>query len=157
MIQQDRIVQKLLDKTVPIPVTNCLAWKFGKDKNGYGKTTYNGKGIRAHRLMYLLYFGAHLDKLCVCHKCDNPSCINPDHLFLGTNKQNMQDKVKKGRLKNGNMFKTHCKHGHEFTEDNTVWPEYKGKIKRRCVSCYVSGYKRRNEIKRKNKDNESTR
>lgn len=72
----------------------CIEFKGYKDKDGYGILP-NGK--RAHRIAYKKAFGKFDEKLLVCHKCDNPSCVNPKHLFLGTHKDNMQDKVRKGR------------------------------------------------------------
>lgn len=71
----------------------CIIFNGYKDKNGYG--IKNGK--RAHRIAYENYHGAFDKNLLVCHSCDNPPCINPLHLFLGTPKDNMQDKSKKGR------------------------------------------------------------
>jgi len=65
-------------------------------KHGYGVVKVEGKAQLAHRVSYL-YFRGPLDLPFVCHKCDNPSCVNPDHLFLGTNQDNIDDKVAKNR------------------------------------------------------------
>lgn len=89
-----------------IPINNinekeCIEFSGSKDESGYGLKTVNGKTRRVHRLVWEQYNGKIPDKMMVCHKCDNPSCINPTHLFLGTNSDNMKDMYKKGR---GNNF-----------------------------------------------------
>jgi hypothetical protein len=80
-----------------VPETNCWDWQKQRDKNGYGVMTVGDKPLRAHRIAYEEFVGKIEDGLHVLHRCDNPSCINPEHLFLGTNAENMKDKVNKGR------------------------------------------------------------
>lgn len=77
--------------------TGCWIWK-GSSRNGYGQ--FRGKGSimeQAHRVSYKLYKGPIPPGFLVLHKCDNPPCVNPAHLFLGTQKHNMEDMIKKGR------------------------------------------------------------
>lgn len=75
----------------------CWNWKAGKNESGYGHFWLDQHNVKAHRVSWLLSNGDIPDKMCVCHKCDNPSCINPSHLFLGTNNDNVKDRNKKNR------------------------------------------------------------
>jgi len=77
----------------------CLEWTGGVDKYGYGRV--GGGGLAAHRAAWEFTHGPIPAGLCVLHKCDNPPCINPDHLFLGTQGDNSADKVAKGRQARG--------------------------------------------------------
>ena len=77
---------------------NCWIWLAGKDGEGYGVVSVNNKQVKAHRFAYQSAFGPlTADKPFVLHSCDNPSCVNPAHLFAGTNKDNMDDMNRKGR------------------------------------------------------------
>lgn len=74
-------------------------WEFtGALRSGYGAIKYNSKVCGTHRVSYELNYGLIPNNMLVCHKCDNRKCINPDHLFLGTHKDNMQDCLSKGRM-----------------------------------------------------------
>ena len=84
---------------------DCWEWTASKSPNGYGQfsATIGGRlrNMRAHRLAYI-WSGKHLDDAdLLCHTCDNPSCVNPDHLFVGTHQDNMADKVEKDRQAKG--------------------------------------------------------
>lgn len=121
--------------------TGCWIWQLSTDKNGYGITELNSKKEAAHRVYYKKYKGLVPDKLLVLHKCDNPPCVNPEHLFLGTQKQNIQDAINKGRFYGGT--ETHCVRNHEYTEGNTG---YNSKSNLRfCKNCKKQSDERRKE------------
>lgn len=76
---------------------SCWLWDGTIDQHGYGFLMSYGKLIKAHRYSYSLHYGEIPNKLSVCHHCDVKHCVNPYHLFLGTQKDNMQDAMRKGR------------------------------------------------------------
>ena len=83
-----------------IPIGGCWLWTGTKWKSGYGYFRKDKKIQTAHRYFYSLYKGNFDPNLCVLHVCDNPSCVNPEHLFLGTHTDNMRDMTAKGRHRN---------------------------------------------------------
>ena len=83
--------------TVAVSSNGCWEWTGLLDRNGYGKMSYQGKLMFVHRVSYSLFRGEIPRGMNVCHKCDNPKCVCPDHLFLGTQKDNMHDCIRKGR------------------------------------------------------------
>lgn len=114
----------------------CWLWLGAKGRRGYGYLHRGGKTdrhpIRAHRASWEIHFGAIPAGLWVLHKCDNPPCVNPNHLFLGTRKDNMDDCASKGRVCTiGQSLKVECKRGHAFTIENTI-RDARGHRKCRC-------------------------
>ncbi len=79
----------------------CWLWTRGRSSMGYGHLRVNGKLMYAHRFSYELHYGAIPTGMFVCHHCDTPSCVRPDHLFVGTPADNMRDKTAKGRTPSG--------------------------------------------------------
>lgn len=89
------VIDRFLNKTKIIG--DCLVWTGARDTSGYGNFRYLRKTIKANRMSFVLFRDEIPYGLMVLHKCDNPPCVNPDHLFLGTHKDNYDDMVKKGR------------------------------------------------------------
>jgi len=77
--------------------SGCWDWRAGTVKDGYGRFWFNGKHVGAHRFSYEIYTGAIPEGLHILHKCDNPKCVNPEHIVLGTHTDNMADRNAKNR------------------------------------------------------------
>lgn len=90
---------------IPEPNSGCWLWTGAVVSDGYGTISIDGKHRLAHRYSYEYFKGPIPDKMFVCHSCDIPSCINPDHLSLGTPKDNIQDSLKKNRFVVGERCK----------------------------------------------------
>ncbi len=88
------------NKVMPVPHSGCWVWMGAPDHHGYGRARHEGREWYAHRLSYHLARGLPED-MCVLHKCDVRSCVNPDHLFLGTRPDNSRDMVAKDRQGKG--------------------------------------------------------
>lgn len=133
---------RLVNKT-----ESCWLWT-GSKVRGYGtfsvKRDGRWKNNRAHRLSFA-HFNHDPGPLLVCHTCDNPSCVNPDHLFSGTQSDNLTDASIKGRVYRGGAntpwtrAKTHCKDGHPLFGDNLS--SYKNR--RVCLACMRTKYLKR--------------
>ena len=79
----------------------CWLWQGAKAGSGYGVLNIHKRNVYAHRISYMLHYGAIPEGRQVCHKCDNPACCNPDHLFTGTQYDNVHDQLAKGRRMSG--------------------------------------------------------
>lgn len=110
----------------------CWEWKR-PGKNGYGYMSVANRPTLAHRLSWMLEHNEEVPAgMFVCHHCDNRQCVRPDHLFVGSQKDNIRDAARKGRLNTWSSAKTHCKRGHELVGSNLhVFPNGV----RGCVTC----------------------
>ena len=110
---------------------NCIEWTGKRWPAGYGYLYVEGKITYAHRDAWITKHGPIPKGLQILHTCDNPPCVNLEHLFVGTQSDNMKDKVDKGRCPQ--RQKTHCPQGHELKEPNLV----KQKLKFGWRSCRI--------------------
>jgi hypothetical protein len=133
---RDTIAERLWSRVVK--TETCWVWTGNLSENGYGHISVGyASNAKVHRVSWELAHGPIASGLSVCHKCDNPACVRPDHLFLGTQADNMRDCSNKGRVCNqvGNVSEyTVCGHGHALTPTNTYANPKTGL--RRCRTCH---------------------
>jgi hypothetical protein len=108
-----RLAVKIIENSIPEPNTGCWLWEKSLYPNGYGQINVAGKGMGAHRASWAAFKGAIPKGLMVLHRCDNPCCVNPAHLFLGTHQDNMDDRRRKDREHHP---KGELQGGHKLTE-----------------------------------------
>jgi hypothetical protein len=126
-------VERFESKFVPEPNSGCWLWEGETAGHGYGRFSLGPAGNRerwAHRCSWMLFRGEIPDGKHVLHTCHNPGCVNPDHLYIGTQADNNRDTREAGH--HNHSRKTHCIHGHPLSGEN-VYLSPQGW--RRCKTC----------------------
>jgi|JI9StandDraft_1071089.scaffolds.fasta_scaffold336360_1 hypothetical protein len=126
---KESLKNKLNDKSVYEPNTGCQFWLHDFVTGGYGRSCVGRTKVLAHRLSYVLYNGEIGEGLTIDHKCNQPSCINPNHLQAITMRENT---LRGTSFSAVNSKKTHCSRGHEYTEE-TIFRYRDGR--RECKIC----------------------
>jgi hypothetical protein len=162
MTYLDSIVDRLFWSKVQ-KSDGCWEWQGHRTNWNYGYFTFRGDSIPAHRFSVELASGKRIPAgMVICHKCDNPPCVRPDHLFIGTHADNMRDMAEKGRNRRRVVSQhsvgrprlselsvieecvgeeNHCWRGHEFTPENTYTDPRGVKICRICNRWNKRQYK----------------
>jgi hypothetical protein len=125
-------VQDHIDEYVMYePNTGCWIWTGTLDHLGYAKISMNHKSLKAHRVIFQFLKDQHIPEgLFLCHHCDNRMCVNPDHMFVGTHQDNMDDEVRKGRQIKGEDYWSA-----KLTDTDVL------EIRNRCLTTNVSFYR----------------
>jgi hypothetical protein len=132
----NNIEQKLKSKTIIDSKTGCWLFQGGKDTSGAGQIQFNYKGCLVHRISAMLYLGFNMEgPFQVNHKviCPNRHCWNPEHLYIGTQSDNMQDRNITGTGLEFRWNKMQCINGHEYNEENTHFDKNGRKHCRICA------------------------
>ncbi len=127
----------------------CWEWNAGCFSDGYGAFSYQRKTQKAHRISYLLFVGMIPKGKMVLHRCDNPPCVNPAHLFIGTAKDNAHDAIQKGRHRGDENVaipkrrKKACPRGHLYSGNNLrLERRSDGGVARVCRKCQNERHKK---------------
>lgn len=137
------LAESFWSRVSPCPNTGCWFWDGDAFMKGYARIIIDGKQTYATHTALALHGRPRPSvKAMACHHCDMPNCVNPDHLYWGTHKTNVQDAITRGRRPADppgvavRRLQTHCKNGHEFTPENTRVDRNKtAKGQRQCLAC----------------------
>lgn len=133
LFYREKTKNKYLSKVDVSDLSGCWIWTAYCNEFGYGVFSIKRKPVYAHRVSWANWIGEIPENKLILHKCDNPKCIRPDHLFLGNQTDNMRDMARKKR---GNMGKkTHCPKGHELSKNNLIQSRFKKTGYRSCLTC----------------------
>lgn len=142
--------RRLIEKYArPIPISGCWIWSGALNTRGYGHCHPDGKQAMAHRLSYEIFVGALKEDELVLHRCDIRCCVNPHHLYAGSQVDNMRDMHTRGRAVSSRGSRTHCVAGHEYSPENTKILKDKSRL---CLICR-STYQRLRRAKKKHAAN----
>lgn len=146
---KEEIFNRLKKRTELNLDNGCWLWQGALNNviHGHGimKLWKHSPKFYVHRLSAYIHFDYDLDnkELQVNHYCSNQNCWNPEHIYIGTQAENMQDKIKDGTYYNPNTNKTHCKRGHEFNIDNTYhYQKSDGTYHRSCKECMKANFRK---------------
>ena len=135
-------IERFLAK-ISISDSSCWNWTASKNHNGYGQININCKMIRSHRFIFEYYYNVIINStLEIDHLCRNTSCVNPEHLEVVTNLENVQRGLT-GKINHHNSKKTHCLNDHEFNKENTY---ISGKGSRECRVCHKNRERQRKRM-----------
>lgn len=142
-------LRERIEKSITKEVSGCWSWNKSRNARGYGQIAIKKVCKLAHRISYEVYVGPIPDGHGVLHRCDNPPCVNPSHLFTGDQKVNLQDMSKKKRWKNQFMDRTHCVKGHPLVGENLKSSPSIPKGRKICRTCNLA-WRKNNRRKNEN-------
>lgn len=120
---RDYLINKIINYSSKDHSTGCWNWNKGKSDRGYAEISINARKERANRISYQVFIDEVPPHLFVCHTCDNPGCVNPDHLYLGTHQDNVDDKLDRDRQPRGEEIKLAKLTEKDILKIRALWKE----------------------------------